>query len=108
MQTIRSSREIDAMFRTAHKVDHQLLMLLFSPSAHGATQGRVCFVAGRRLGTAVARNRMKRVLREGLRRAGGPPADHDIVLVARRGLAQASAREVDEAMRSVLGRAELT
>jgi len=108
MQTIRSTREIDAMFRGAEKVDHSLLMLLVAPSARDTSEGRAAFVAGRRLGNAVARNRMKRVLREALRRAGGPPKAHDIVLVARKGLAQAGAADVDAAMRSVLGRARLS
>lgn len=108
MQTIRSTREIDAMFRSAKKVDHPLLLLLVARSeASSIGEGRVAFVAGRRLGTAVARNRMKRVLREGLRRAGGPPQGSDIVLVARKGLAQASAGDVDAAIQSVLGRARL-
>ena len=108
MLTIRSTREIDAMFRGAEKVDHPLLMLLIAPTVHDCTEGRAAFVAGRRLGTAVTRNRLKRVLRESLRRIGGPPNGFDIVLVARKGLAQASAADIDAAMRSVLGRARVS
>ncbi len=105
MKTIRSSREIDAMFETAAKIPHPLLMALVAPAAD-ASGGRVCFVAGRRLGGAVVRNRLKRLLREGIRRAGGPPKTLDVILVARPGLARADTDEIDAAIRSVLDRAQ--
>ena len=104
MQTIRSSREIDAMFRTAKKFEHPLLLALVAPSSEPARGGRVCFVAGRRLGSAVTRNRIKRVLRESVRRIGGLPCGCDAVLVTRSGLAEAKAPEVDAALLYVLAR----
>jgi ribonuclease P protein component len=104
MQTIRSSREIDAMFATASKVSHPFVLALVAPAAL-PSGGRVCFVAGKRLGGAVVRNRMKRLLREALRRAGGQPETRDIVLIARPGLASASPAAVDAAFASVLERA---
>lgn len=104
MQTIRSSREIDALFSTAARASHPLMMLLAAPAAQ-VSGGRACFVAGRRLGGAVTRNRMKRLLREALRRAGGTPHDLDVVLIARPGLASASPAQIDAALRSVLEKA---
>jgi len=80
-------------------------MALVAPAAE-ATGGRACFVAGRRLGGAVVRNRLKRLLREGMRRAGGPPFAHDVVLIARPGLASATSSQIADAMRSVLERAQ--
>ena len=104
MRTIRSSREIDGLFSNATKTSHPLLMLLTSPAADAAG-GRVCFVAGRRLGGAVVRNRMKRLLREAVIRSGGLPQSHDIVFIARAGLADATPAEIDAALESVLRRA---
>ena len=105
MRTIRSGREIDQMFATAAKIQHPLVMALVAPAADPAG-GRVCFVAGRRLGGAVVRNRMKRLLREGLRRAGGPPRSYDIVLIARPSLASARPAQIEAALRSVLERGQ--
>ena len=108
MRTIRSSREIDAMFRAARKASHPLVMVLVSPTGReGAAEGRVAFVAGKRLGNAVWRNRAKRVLREAARRAGGPWAGLDVILIARSGTANARADELDAALLSTLRRAEV-
>jgi ribonuclease P protein component len=106
MHTIRSSREIDAIFRLGTKIDGPLLMLLVSSAEDPTADGRACFVAGRRLGGAVVRNRAKRVMREALRRAGGPPRGRDIVLMARKGLFSASGSDVERALRGLLDRAE--
>lgn len=107
MQTIRSSREIDGMFATATKIPDALFLALVAPAARPAG-GRACFVAGTRLGGAVVRNRMKRLLREGLRRAGGPPHEYDIVLIARPALSSATPADIDEGLRGILERARKT
>lgn len=105
MTTIRSSREIDAMFRAAAKTPHPLLILLCAKTPeYGGSGGRLAVVAGKRLGGAVLRNRAKRVLREAARRAAGPWAGFDVVLVARPGTATARACDLDAALASVLSR----
>ena len=73
MSTIKSSREIDAVFRGALRSAHPLMIVMASPTPEGrGPEGRVAFVAGKRTGNAVVRNRAKRVLRAAARRAGGP------------------------------------
>lgn len=96
MRTIRSAAEIDGLFREGTRVSHPLLLVLAKRS--GVASGRVVFVAGRKLGNAVARNRAKRVLREALRRAGGPWPATDMALIARPGTGAAAPRELDEAL----------
>lgn len=108
MSTIRSSREIDAVFRAARRVSHPLLIALIAHTPDGrGPSGRVAFIAGKKLGGAVMRNRCKRVLRETARRAGGPWAGHDVLLIARPGTATASPQDLDRAIDSVLTRAGL-
>ena len=108
MSTIKSSREIDTVFRTASRVAHPLVIALVLQTPEGRDQtGRVAFVAGKKLGNAVMRNRCKRVLREAVRRAGGPWPCYDVALIARPGLSTASAHAVDRALESVVKRAGL-
>jgi ribonuclease P protein component len=106
MATIRSSREIDAVFRAARRASHPLITVLVEPSPDTASrEGRVAYVAGKRLGNAVWRNRSKRVLREAARSAGGPWPGLDVVLVARPGTAGSTPAEVERALISSLRRA---
>ena len=84
MSTIKSSREIDTLFREAKKAAHPLIIVLAAqtPEGRGRT-GRVAFIAGKKLGGAVVRNRSKRVLRAAAQRCQGPWAGYDVLLIAR-------------------------
>jgi len=108
VSTIKSSREIDRIFQQATRVAHPLIIALVSVTPEGRDQsGRVAFVAGKKLGNAVHRNRCKRVLRASLRRVGGPWPGFDVAIIARLGLGEASSVEVDQALRNVVARAKV-
>jgi ribonuclease P protein component len=99
VETIRSPREIERVFDEGSRAAHPLLVVFSCRSLpeHHA-KGRVVFVAPKKLGSAPLRNRCKRVLREACRRAGGPWAGWDVALMARPGVALASAADVDAAL----------
>lgn len=65
-------------------------------------------VAGRGVGTAVRRNRAKRLLREALRAwAGRLAPGWDLVLIARRPLAESNLASTQAALEQLLRRAKL-
>lgn len=102
MRTIRSNREMDDLFREGTRVSHPVVNALVGRTpTGGGSDGRVAFVAGKRLGHAVQRNRSKRVLREAVRRSGGPWPGYDVVLIARPRTAEASPESIDDALRRV-------
>jgi ribonuclease P protein component len=105
MGTIKSSREIDFVFREANRSAHPLIIVLSvdTPEGRGHT-GRVAFIAGKKLGNAVIRNRSKRVLREAARRCGGPWAGYDILLIARPATRDTECEELDCALRLQLSK----
>jgi len=106
MSTIKSTREIDTVFRSASRFAHPLVIALVMSTPEGRGQeGRVAFVAGRKLGGAVLRNRCKRVLREAVRRRGHAWGGRDVVLIARLGTATASPAALDGALSTVLAKA---
>ncbi len=95
--------EIDRLFAGGRRVSHPALLVLGAPTPeHAAQGGRVMFVAGKRLGGAVLRNRCKRVMREAVRRSGGPYAGWDVALIARPATAEASAGVLDQALERAL------
>lgn len=103
MRTIRSNQEIDEVFRTGARVSHPLVIALTRQTPPGrGLEGRVAFVAGKKLGSAVRRNRSKRVLRAAVRRSGGPWHGADVVLIARPSTATASPSGLDEALGMVV------
>lgn len=105
MCTIRSSKEIDAVFRSARRVSHPLLIALVAQTPPGrGHSGRVAFIAGKRMGGAVVRNRAKRVMRAAAARAHGPWPGYDVLLVARPATARAGAAELDAALASLVRR----
>jgi ribonuclease P protein component len=109
METVRSSREIERMFDRGERAAHPLLVVLTLESEPGrGPGGRVAFIAGKKLGGAVVRNRAKRVMREAVRRAGGPWPRRDVALIARPGLLHASPRDIDRALGRLLGKLGVT
>lgn len=102
MKTITSPREIDRLFAGGRRVSNPALLVLALPSVEDGGEGRVLFAAGTRLGSAVKRNRSKRVLREAARRAGAPWPGWDVAIVARPGTAAASPRSLDEGLERAL------
>lgn len=107
VNTIKSPRDIDALFKGGRRGSHQLVTALISATPDGRGQeGRVVFVAGKRIGNAVFRNRAKRVLRASVRRLGGPWPGIDVALVARGGTGSASADDLDRAILRAVDRAK--
>lgn len=105
MSTIRSSREIDEVFRSAQRSANPLVLVLAATSPMERDPlGRVAFIAGKKLGNAVVRNRSKRVLRAAVREAGGPWPGYDVLVVARPQTAPASSTQVASAIGSALRR----
>jgi ribonuclease P protein component len=85
------SAEFDRVYRQGRSVANRYLVLYAFPRG-GDDPPRVGFSVGRKVGGAVERNQLKRLLREACaRQAQALPAGHDIVLVAR-----APARELGE------------
>ena len=69
---------------------------------------RVGVAAGRTVGTAVARNRAKRLLREAIRSMISEiESGMDMILIARAGLVSATLDDTRKALRSLLQRAQI-
>jgi ribonuclease P protein component len=103
-ERLRARRDFVAAYRKGRAWTHRYLVL--RALLNGLPYNRYGFVVSKRLGKAVARNRLKRRLREGLR----PLAVHsgwDLVFLARPPAAAATYQQLREALVELLSRARL-
>ena len=108
MRTIKSRLDFERVFHQGKSFKHPLMRMIACESVNEGDPGRVAFVAAKRLGCAVVRNRSKRVLRECARAVGVPVAGKDIILFATRGTATASADSLIQALQGLCRRAGVT
>ncbi len=104
------SHDFDAVYRRGRSVSTRFLVLYWFPREEDAEEPRLGLAVPKRVGTAVARNRVKRRLREVWRsRLDSIPAGCDYVLVVRPGFVEAAeSREADwvgDRLDEVLGKA---
>ena len=110
---LKSATDFERVRRDGRSHAHPLVVLVARRHAAGeagpdAAPLRVGFVAGKSVGTAVDRNRAKRLLREALRAFAHRLAPGwDLVLIARRPLAGSKLAETEAALEGLLRRAKL-
>ena len=102
---LAASTRISTVHAQGRSLANDLLVLRVLPN--GMAHSRFCFIAGKRVGNAVVRNRTKRRLRELVR--GRPTAPGwDAVLIARRGAGAADFARLDRAVRNLWRRSNIT
>lgn len=104
--SLRRGNDFQRVWDKGKSWSHPLVIVRASPN--GLTYCRFGFVAGKKLGKAVARNHAKRWLREVTRSHHTHIAPgFDLILIARAGVASATFTEVGAAVTTVLQRAGL-
>jgi ribonuclease P protein component len=101
---LRSKAQIDRVFREGRKVVQSGLVAWMAPTSPPGTRCRLGLSVSRRVGNAVERNRVKRVLREAFRSVTLPEAPLDIVFIARPGRAPATLAAARASLEAVLAR----
>jgi ribonuclease P protein component len=100
------SEDFKRVRRSGKSYAHPLVVLVVQKSEQPRL--RVGIAAGKTVGTAVRRNRAKRLLREAMRSLIPVLASgHDLLLIARPGLARASFEDTCQALRNLFQRAKL-
>lgn len=112
METIKSSNEISSLFEHGKRLKSPCVTFIISsdasekeePFVHGL-QGRVAFIAGKKLGNAVWRNRAKRRMRAICKDLGGPWPGYDVIFLAKSALTRETYSKVLTTCGKTLSRA---
>jgi len=101
-ERLTTGAEYRRVFRRGARVDSALFLLLAAENRQG--HHRLGLAAGRRVGSAVQRNRARRLLRESFRKnkQEGAGGGLDLVLVAKREIVDRSQGEVEREFRECL------
>ncbi len=104
---LRPGGEFERVRQTGRSWPHRLLIVIVQPHAEAVTTPtRVAVAAGKRLGSAVIRNRTKRRLREAIRQVYPQVrSGYDVIVIARAPVIEASVAQVATALGEVLRRA---
>ncbi len=101
-----ANREFQNVYNQGRSIASKYTVLYWTPVAD--RPGKVGFAAGKKLGNAVLRNRLKRLLREAWRLSELPvPENFDFILVARRPLMDRGLKEAEQGLRENLQRSKL-
>ncbi|MCX7680713.1 MAG: ribonuclease P protein component [Anaerolineae bacterium] len=104
---LRKVNDVRRVYHEGRAWAHTLLVLIARPN--GLTLTRVGVTASRKLGSAVVRNRAKRLLREAARRLyPHMAAGWDVMLVARPPITTVKEQQVEEALMSLLRQSGLS
>jgi ribonuclease P protein component len=100
------SEDFKRVRRSGKSYAHPLVVLIVQ--THGQPRVKIGVAAGRTVGTAVYRNRAKRLLREAMRSLLPSIASgFDLILIARPGLASSTLEETRQALLTLLQRARI-
>jgi len=103
---LKAESDVQRVWQQGRAFAHPLVILRVRPN--NLDRSRAGFIAGKKMGNAVVRNRAKRRLREALR-PHFPKilTGHDFVLIARGNITQAPFTDIQQAVQEVLKRAKL-
>lgn len=106
---LREEHDVKRVRSRGRSVAQGALVLRYMPNSLQPCQNRYTVIAGKKAGNAVARNRLKRVVREAIR--GFHPhlrPGHDLAIVCRGGLDEmADLKTAQKMLRSILLRTDL-
>jgi ribonuclease P protein component len=103
---LRNKRDFDRLYKKGAKTHSRYLVIIFAKN--GGNFNRKAFLASKKVGKAVARNRARRLMKESFRNfAPRLKTGYDILFIARNTIVDASCPEVAKTMKISLTKSNL-
>lgn len=94
LETIKSSSDISLLFSHGKRINTPFITFIVLKNEKHGLQGRVAFIAGKKLGNAVWRNRAKRRMRALFQDLGKTWTGYDVIFLAKYRITSSSYHEV--------------
>jgi ribonuclease P protein component len=105
-EVLTGSREFGAVYNRGKSVGDRYVVFFYKKN--GLPYTRKGFLASKKVGNAVMRNRARRLMKESVRLMDPLPAGYDMIFIARNTIDGKSCQEVKRSMESAVRRAGLT
>ncbi|MDR1816318.1 MAG: ribonuclease P protein component [Clostridiales Family XIII bacterium] len=102
-EILRNKRDFDRLYKKGRSIGDRYVVLFTIPN--GLPYSRRAFLASKKVGKAVARNRARRLMKESFRlmmKEGILPEGFDILFIARSTIAGKKRQDVEASMRKAL------
>jgi len=105
-EVLRYKRDFDRLYKRGRPAGEKYVVVFHV--SNGLGYSRKAFLASKKVGGAVARNRARRLMKEGFRKIESEIlTGRDILFIARREIADAGLREVEQSMLRALKKSGL-
>ncbi len=102
-EVLRTRKDFDRVYRNGKSVGDRYVVVFFRKNK--LEHKRVAFVASKKVGNAVVRNRARRLMKEALRLSAYElPAGYDYIIIARNTIGDAKCQQVQKSIESALRR----
>ena len=106
-EVLRNKSDFSRIYNKGRSVGDRYVVLFFMKN--GLDYNRTAYLASKKVGNSVQRNRARRLLRESWRTVGKMmPVGYDFIIIARNTINGRSCAEVDGSVRSAVKKSRLT
>ncbi|MGI6212166.1 MAG: ribonuclease P protein component [Anaerovoracaceae bacterium] len=100
---LRNQKDFDAVYRKGKSAANRYIVIFYRKNRLGYT--RTGYLASKKIGNSVMRNRARRLMKEAFRTSGLTlPDGYDFVIIARKPITEAKCQDVRKSLNSVLKR----
>ena len=103
---LRDRRDFQTIYNRGKSVADRYVVIFYKANPLGFT--RTCFLASKKVGNAVTRNRARRLMKESYRLLPPPKEGYDIIFIARNTMPGKGLDSVKASMANAMRRAKLT